>query len=83
MAIKGTFYVFTRVSVLERGKKFFGDGYLVLHQDKSDPRKAAGMHVSVKADDVDAQHAALYTLSDSNRSEPAITVLAESAWRGI
>jgi catechol 2,3-dioxygenase-like lactoylglutathione lyase family enzyme len=82
MAIKGTFYVFTRVSVLERSKKFFGetlgwklgtedgsvagfsfgDGYLVLHQDKGDPRKAAGMLVAVKVDHVDAPHARLTNL---------------------
>jgi catechol 2,3-dioxygenase-like lactoylglutathione lyase family enzyme len=40
----------------------FGDGYLVIHEDRGDPHKSSGMHISVKVDDVDAQHARLKTL---------------------
>ena len=42
----------------------FGGGYLVLHTDeRRDARGyAGGMHVAVKVDDVDAEHARLATL---------------------
>jgi len=40
----------------------FGSGYLVIHADEGEARKGGGMHVSVKVDDVDAQHARLKKL---------------------
>jgi catechol 2,3-dioxygenase-like lactoylglutathione lyase family enzyme len=42
----------------------FGNGYLVIHADESQPgnRKPGGMHVEVQVDDVNAEHTRLREL---------------------
>jgi len=55
----------------------FGNGYLVLHSDDRPPesrRYAGGMHVEVKVDDVEAEHARL------SRLGVAVSELIDQPW---